>query len=104
MSIFVQAPVPHLGEPELPFDNAKLVFHLGPDPGHLPVSASLLIGQRLVVAALRLGEVPAVWSAISNRFFLAGIGGIAPRPSFFPVQQVRLHPRMCTLAGVATTE
>ena len=104
MSILVQAPVPHLGEPELPFDNAKLVFDFGPDPGLVPVPASLVISQRSVAAALRLGKVPGAWGVFSNRFFLAGIGGIAPRPSFFPVQQVRLHPRMCTLAGVATTE
>ena len=37
MSILVEAAVPHFGEPELPLDNTKLVFHLCPDAGLVPV-------------------------------------------------------------------
>ena len=92
MSILVQTPVPHLGETELPFDDAELMFHLGPDPGLVPVPATLVIGQCPVAAALRLGEVLGAWGAISNRFFLAGIGGISPHPGFLTMKQVGQHP------------
>ncbi len=91
MSILVEAAVPHFGEPELPLDNTKLVFHLCPDAGLVPVPGALVISQCPVAAALGLGEVFCLWRAIGDGFSLAGIGGIAPHPGLFPVQQVRQY-------------
>ena len=68
------------------FDDAKLVFHLCPDSGHVPVPGALFIGQRLVAATVGLCEVLCAWRAIGNGFFLAGIGGIAPHPGFLPMK------------------
>ena len=91
MSILVQTAIPHLGESELPFDDAELVFNLGPDPGLVSVPAALVIRQRPVAATLRLGEVSGARRTIGNGCFLAGIGGIAPHPGFFAMEQVRQH-------------
>ena len=92
MSILVQTAIPHLGESELPFDDTELVFNLCPDPGLVPVPAALVISQRPVAATFRLGEVSGAWRTIGNGFFLTGIGGIAPHPSFFTMKQVGQHP------------
>ena len=81
MSVFIQPTVPHLGEPELPFDDTELVFHLCPDPGLVPVPAALVVGQCSVPATLRLGKVLGAWRTIGNGFLLASICGIAP-PGF----------------------
>ena len=91
MSILVQPTVANFRESELPFDDAKLVLHLRPDPGLVPVPGALFIGQYPVSATLGLRKVLGEWRAIGNSFFLAGIGGIAPHPVFFPMKQVGKH-------------
>ena len=52
MGILVQTAIPHLSESELPFDDAELVFNLGPDPGLVPVFVTLAINQHPVAATL----------------------------------------------------
>ncbi len=86
MSILVQTAIPHLGESELPFDDAKLVFHLCPDPGLVPVPAALVISQRLVAATLRLGEVSGAWRTIDYGF-----------GDFLPAKDGSIFSRNCSL-------
>lgn len=91
VSILPQPPVAHLGETELPLDDAKLVFHFRTHFGFVAVPGAFILCQRAVAMTFGLSEVFGPWRAVRDGLRLPLIGGVAPHPGFFAMEQVGQH-------------
>ena len=102
MRVLLQSSVTHLHKSEFQLHDLKWVLHLRPHAGFRPILRPLLFVNPVLIPITTVSVVLRQGGALADHFGLSAIGLVTPYPGFFPMQQIRQHRRVPTLAAVAT--
>jgi hypothetical protein len=89
--VLIETAVADFAEAEDAFQDQERMLHFGSHLRLGPVPGLILIGQRVIAAALLMGKVFRIRRVFTDNVALPHIGRVAPYPGFFAMQQVSQH-------------